>query len=171
MKNYKVAILIDPNYAGEIPEILERYNPAYTEKKTVSTPDNDYYVYYWDWEPFYNSNEYVELRVELGRVRHSFIEISEEGEIYVDNQIEDEWGVDGEIEQFLSWDGSITLNDEPINGISSKRLLDILKTYIDDDESSSGFHNYVVEKLRDICGCTDAELKILGYGKNERIDG
>ena len=165
MKLYKVAILIDPDCAGNVPEILERFEPKYTVKKVVSTTFTTYHVYYWDWCKFYGSKEYTELHFELARVRHSLIEISEDGEFRSDNQNEDEWGCDDEIETVLFWDADITLGSEPLVGISSNRLLNILKTYIDDDENSVCFQNYVVDKLRDICGCTDEELEVLGYGK------
>lgn len=48
------------------------------------------------------------------------------------------------------------------SGISKYRLLDIVRNYINNDLESAE-SSYVLEVLRDVCGCTDDELKVLGF--------
>ena len=162
MDIYKVALLIDPNYAGNVPAIVEEIHPKVDRIIPVETPDCIYRIYYWENLSF-SGNPALELISELSNVRHSMWQISNDvaGKVVQDNLIEDRFGIDGEIENILDVDESFTIFDQPMfQEISYERLLSLLKAYIGDDLANACDHEYVREKL-DSLGCSDRELEIL----------
>ncbi|MBR5355901.1 MAG: hypothetical protein IK121_03160 [Lachnospiraceae bacterium] len=48
--------------------------------------------------------------------------------------------------------------------MKKERIMQILLDYISDDENAACEHDYVFLKLKNICCCSDDEIRELGYG-------
>ena len=167
----KYALAIDPDYAGRIPKLVERLYPHYDKMKILETPDCVYHVYYWDnvyWAGSVDIEKDIATKAlfqELGHTRHAWLRISDDGVVYQDNLIEDEFGVDQEIENILDWNAEILAFDEPLSGkIPYDRLFNILHDYLIFDMDAATTEYVRDDVLRNIAGCTDDEIKALGFG-------
>ncbi len=172
----KVAIAVD---IIDWPRI-ERLVNSITETHEVydrTTPDNTYRCVYWD-DVCWGTAEAQALEDAIHSFRHAFIEISEEGKIFEDIDIEDGRGVDEELEELLSWTADICFWDAgvplaPVHPytqrfghyvpISRERAIQILSRYVENDLNAACESEYVAEALRN-AGATDDEIEALGFG-------
>lgn len=119
----KIAVAIDSATREEIlhhkdvPLWLERGNdvaPWLLKLETsghyrrVSTPDEQYHIYKWDWEEP-DPEMYLAFKTLIESRKHSILEISEDGNIWTDVETSDRLGCDEEFEEILGWTADIIL--------------------------------------------------------------
>lgn len=114
----------------ELSSLVDDLNPDV--KKVVTTPDDAYYVFYWDFKCW--SGEKVEALTRcIKDIRHSLIIVSEEGNIFRDNKTWDNNGCDEEFEELLSWKTDVLIWDNVTvtETLTNNRLMDILSNIVD----------------------------------------
>ena len=75
------------------------------------TPDDMYYVYFWDYENI-DAAKWDALWKFLEHRRHARIDISEDGNIFTDIETCDKYGCDEEFNEILGWKAEICLWQE-----------------------------------------------------------
>ena len=165
---YKLAVAVDRN---DWP-LIENIVPEIDAKKPCvydrATPDNVYRCVYWDLAEL-ETGAYEDLIAKLNTFRHSLVQISEEGEIKVDNKISDDHGCDEEFEELLTWRADICwwYEDTPLQPdgyipFSKERLLDILRSYVQNDYEAAASLDYIRDALY-CAGCDDMDIIDLGF--------
>ena len=157
----KAALGIDGIDYPKIKKDIQTLKPD--KIRTVNTPDNTYLLFYWDYVDW--SGEKVDALMEhVDNIRHSFIRISEEGEVVQDNKVLDNNGCDEEFWELLAPHGEICVwgDESDVLGLSvqESRLLAILQDIIGEEVSRSGYDS--ARKLLNHVGVSVAEAKDLG---------
>lgn len=118
MLDYKIALALTEHTVACLKEGEDRDIIIDREKKnkirTIETPDGNYKILTWDWEPDARMNDaYTHLLETIKSVRHALIEITEDGNIFTDIEPEDNDGYDGVFEDILGWNTQIVLWNDP----------------------------------------------------------
>ena len=164
----KVALAVDSVDWEEVKPYVEPILWSANVLQQVS-PDNTYICVYWDyivWE----GQIHRDILKKIENMRHAFIQITEEGEIWQDIETCDDRGCDEEFYQMLSWHADICFWEEgwtllPSGDclqISQERLFDILKAYVSNDAEATE-PSYVYDALT-FAGCEPEEIEALGFG-------
>lgn len=171
----KVAIAVDIIDWPRIEMLVNNITEAH-EIYDRTTPDNTYRCIYWD-DICWGTSAAQALESSLRSFRHAFIAISEEGKIIVDNDIEDDRGIDEELEELLSWTADICFWDAgvpltPVHPysralghympISRERAIQILSGYVDNDLQATET-GYIYDALT-CAGASHEEIEALGFG-------
>ncbi len=122
MLDYKIALALNAETVEKLKKgedkdiILEREQKGMI--RTVCTPDGDYKILLWDWEPDMRLDDrYTHLLQSIENIRHALVEINDEGDIFYNVEQEDEDGIDGVFEDILGYRTQITLWGDPDNVI------------------------------------------------------
>ena len=167
-KHYKIAVALDEYDFMNLKEKLDKA-PKPDLIKTMETPENIYRIVYWEdavWD--YNALEFIEA---IKEVRHAVFSIPEHGEIWSDIQPSDARGTDEVFHEILFWTVDICMRDDmsPLAPekeyipMSRERVIDLFKAYVSADYESSEEVEYVYTTLKN-AGCTDEEIRALGFG-------
>lgn len=156
-------LLLKPN----VEKVVGWQKPSITE---IETPDEIYKVIYFDDVCWYG-DAVDEIMDTLSHVRHSFLQMTEEGVLTQDILTEDCKGADEEFYELISWktdfyiwgDESHVLG-EPEYEIPRERLFQILQDYVEADAEAASEAGYIRDMLMDTCGCSKEEMKALGFG-------
>jgi hypothetical protein len=177
----KVAIAIDFIDWPRIEPLVKNVTEAHmTHDRHVihdrPTPDNFYRCIYWD-DVCWSTPEAQALENALSEIRHSFISISEDGNITIDNVESDERGIDEEFSELLSWSADICFWDDgvplaPVSRytprykqyvpISRERAIQILTRYVENDMQAAEL-GYIYDALT-CAGADHADIRALGFG-------
>lgn len=127
----KVALGIDGFNYEEIKKDIHALEPDRTD--VVNTPDNTYLLFYWECIGL-EEEKSKRLFAKINEIRHSFIFISDEGEVTVDNRISDQYGCDEEFDELLSWKGDICIWGDETDifecGVTKDRTWKILRKIV-----------------------------------------
>lgn len=106
----EVFLVIDANDLDRIQGLLKTLEPD--EIKKLETPDNDYLFFHWTfvfWSDYWNvfgndadkSSSLNQLRRKLYDIRHSLVEITEDGTVFRDVVESDSHGIDEEFSEIM----------------------------------------------------------------------
>lgn len=174
--SYKVALAIDKSAWPMVSPFLSDITEGY-QSYDYESPDNTYRCVYWD-EINWAVPAVFPLLKRLETLRHSLITVNkDEGRIERDVLTEDEWGVDEEFEEVLSYSTDIMFWDEegfltPVYPysprcehhipISRDRVIRILSEYVTNDYSATE-SGYIYDALS-MAGASNHEIEALGFG-------
>jgi len=144
----------------KLADLIKELRPDY--EKSVQTPDTTYLIYYWDFTGWFGEKVTSLLQI-IEPIRHSLIEIREDGTIVSDVNTCDAKGCDEEFEEILSWDAEVHVwdNGRIHPGISEKRLSEILDAIV--ENTMEGSERETAKALLTDAGMTKEEMLACGY--------
>jgi len=179
----QVAIAIGDKDCSTVWAMIKKMSKGPDAVRAQDYGDDIYYVFYWAMGSWRSGDEAARnlLSYVKNNIRHSLIEIDEDGKMDTDILIDTDDG-EGEDETFyeiLDWSCQITVAGSTLPvlcerapytcAVKADRVADILRAYVNNDAEGTD-PDYIREILQDICGCSDEELKALGLEEYTRCE-
>lgn len=169
---YKVAVCVDKEDYGAISQSIEKIceTGRYDRLIEKKTPDCTYVCVYWDYINWPFAQGSYELEEAIQHIRHAFVKVNlDSGVIGTDVDPEDERGYDEEFYEMLGfktditfWDPEYVLTAEKDEcPVPKEKILRVLRDYVAFDLEAT--ETWYIYDMLGRCGCSDEEIKDLGF--------